>query len=742
MTAIALTTLFCAEIRCFVFNLLQKCFAMRQVGQGAKISTLGMVDDTLLAQFRPHVCICGICCRYCLRRITRLRQMGYANMAMVNHGIHIRLYSRAYIVCDDVNYRGSGKCSVFVNLDCGMTAQIVKMEVAKRLKAEFGDIYGAENILLSATHTHSGPAGFLEYVLFQITNLGWIQETFDAQVAGIVESIRRAHNNLSPGYMTWTRGDLLDANINRSPTAYLYNPQEERDKYEYDTDKEMFLLKIFNADDSPKGLINWFAVHGTSMNNTNQYISGDNKGYAEQMFESMMNGGALPGTGPFVAAFGSSNLGDVSPNTRGAKCIDTGLPCDADTSTCGGRVETCIASGPGNNMVESTQIIGHKQYDMAHGLFFDKSNHGVSGPVDHIHQYIDMSNQHVTFQMPEGNWVKVKTCKPAMGFSFAAGTTDGPGAFDFTQSDTSGNLFWDAIRNMIKKALTTMAGRRIRDAVAATFAEAGETVQVAIAGLSNTYSDYVTTLEEYPLPREMVQVHARHLFYVTTFEEYHKTALRRRVPPCTALHTHQAYLQKFQELASKMIQGTPVSDEAQPPDMLSRQMSFVPPVVFDAAPLGQSFGDVTQQPPANAFPGQSVAAKFISGHPRNNPMTGKSFLEVLKQQQDGSWGVVATDASWETFFKWTRTNSVLGHSEVTCTWNIPADVDPGTYKIRHMGYHKPALSFLRRVAQKVGNFFANMMGMKPIRLQTAVYYEGETSPFEIAEPWLVLRSGK
>lgn len=28
---------------------------------------------------------------------------------------------------------------------------------------------------------------------------------------------------------------------------------------------------------------------------------------------------------------------------------------------------------------------------------------------------------------------QVKTCKPAMGFSFAAGTTDGPGAFNFTQ---------------------------------------------------------------------------------------------------------------------------------------------------------------------------------------------------------------------------------------------------------------------------------------------------------------------
>ena len=29
--------------------------------------------------------------------------------------------------------------------------------------------------------------------------------------------------------------------------------------------------------------------------------------------------------------------------------------------------------------------------------------------------------------------MQVRTCPPALGFSFAAGTTDGPGSFDFTQ---------------------------------------------------------------------------------------------------------------------------------------------------------------------------------------------------------------------------------------------------------------------------------------------------------------------
>nr|GEZ70835.1 neutral ceramidase [Tanacetum cinerariifolium] len=39
----------------------------------------------------------------------------------------------------------------------------------------------------------------------------------------------------------------------------------------------------------------------------------------------------------------------------------------------------------------------------------------------------------------------------AMGFTFAAGTTDGPGAFDFTQGDDQGNAFWNLVRGLLKK---------------------------------------------------------------------------------------------------------------------------------------------------------------------------------------------------------------------------------------------------------------------------------------------------
>ena len=80
-------------------------------------------------------------------------------------------------------------------------------------------------------------------------------------------------------------GKLLDAGVNRSPSAYLNNPAAERRKYKYNVDKEMTLLKFVDPEWGPIGSFNWFATHGTSMSRTNSLISGDNKGAAARFME-------------------------------------------------------------------------------------------------------------------------------------------------------------------------------------------------------------------------------------------------------------------------------------------------------------------------------------------------------------------------------------------------------------------------------------------------------------------------
>ena len=188
---------------------------------------------------------------------------------------------------------------------------------------------------------------------------------------------------MQPARLYLSHGYLNGANINRSPLSYLANPEYERLKYDHNTDRDFIQLNIFSVSTGQAmGIINWFAVHGTSMNSSNTLICGDNKGAASYMMEKEFNPGRRPGTGPFIAAFASANLGDASPNTEGPQCRDTGLPCDALHSTCGGSNQQCIAFGPGKDMFDSTWIIAERQFLKAKELFNHAHDHiEVTGPI-------------------------------------------------------------------------------------------------------------------------------------------------------------------------------------------------------------------------------------------------------------------------------------------------------------------------------------------------------------------------
>lgn len=77
--------------------------------------------------------------------------------------------------------------------------------------------------------------------------------------------------------------------------------------------------------------------------------------------------------GMFISAFASSNLGDVSPNTEGPRCTNTGKVCENVTSTCNGLAKYCVASGPGKDMFESTRIIAEQLFDKAKVILLESS---------------------------------------------------------------------------------------------------------------------------------------------------------------------------------------------------------------------------------------------------------------------------------------------------------------------------------------------------------------------------------
>lgn len=74
----------------------------------------------------------------------------------------------------------------------------------------------------------------------------------------------------------------------------------------------------------------------------------------------------------------------------------------------------------------------------------------ITGSVDYIHQFVDMPNYRTIAYNPLTRRNEaIRGCIPAMGYSFAAGTTDGPGAFDFKQGTRNDNPLWNAVRDFI-----------------------------------------------------------------------------------------------------------------------------------------------------------------------------------------------------------------------------------------------------------------------------------------------------
>lgn len=127
-------------------------------------------------------------------------------------------------------------------------------------------IYTKNNVAIVGTHSHSGPGAYFNYLLPQVTSLGFSKESYQAIVDGTVLSIRRAHEALAPGYLAYADIAVEDANISRSPSAYLANPASERARYKDNVDKTMTVLRFQRASDGlSTGILAWHNVHATAM---------------------------------------------------------------------------------------------------------------------------------------------------------------------------------------------------------------------------------------------------------------------------------------------------------------------------------------------------------------------------------------------------------------------------------------------------------------------------------------------
>ncbi|XP_061381436.1 neutral ceramidase-like [Danaus plexippus] len=638
--------------------------------------------------------------------------MGYADIGQKGGGIHLRQFSRAFIFV-----RGDAR-AVLVTADIHSIDIGVRRQVVQNLQQRYGNLYSLRNVILTGTHTHSGPGGYLGNFLFGVSTLGFSRETFEAYVNGITRSIVNAHNQIVPARLFVSSTHVLNAQMNRSPFSYDQNPAEERQRYNSNTDTELTQLRVVKADGSLHGVLNWFAVHTTSMNMTNRLISSDNLGYAAMRMEKELNPGRAAGKPSIVGGFFSASLGDVSPNIRGPRCERSGQECDNQFRICD-LFELCFAQGPGEDMFESTKKIGEAIFKGAMEAL-SLPGKEVRGSLRVVNQFLDMPRESgYRYDPVQRKFTneRVHGCVPSLGYSFASGTFDGANALNMTQGTLVSNPLLDAITSIIGKPTpadvachapkpillatgranfplpwhpkivtlsliniggfavigvpgepSTMAGRRMKDVVADVLKQNGFEPKVVVSSSANDYAHYVTTFEEYQVQR-----------YEAASTIY-------------GPHTLDIFLNKLKEFTIASVVGNIIPQGPEPTDLLNQTISLIPSVPADNAPFGKNFGDVFQQPPEVVKAGEIVTVVFVGANPRNDLRQESSYVEVEKLEQ-GGWITVATDANWDTRFSVERVEGLFSSSiRATVTWRASND-----RTLHRVAYNGAARGFLGNI---------------------------------------------
>lgn len=121
---------------------------------------------------------------------------GYADLSQTGTGLRQRIYSRAFII-GDVNNPDDRFAYLVLDTQSGDTA--VRFGILDGLAALGDDfaVYGKGNVAVTGTHAHSGPGAWFNYLLPQVTSLGFDEQSYQAIVDGAVLSIKRAHESLT-----------------------------------------------------------------------------------------------------------------------------------------------------------------------------------------------------------------------------------------------------------------------------------------------------------------------------------------------------------------------------------------------------------------------------------------------------------------------------------------------------------------------------------------------------------------
>jgi neutral ceramidase len=584
---------------------------------------------------------------------TGLYTMGYVRSDAVARGQHTRLYARAIVL------EQGGRKLALVATDLGFTPGGLTVEVAKKLASRG---YDERNIVISASHTHSGPGGYSPFGSdnFVPPTLGTptsFSLSTDTQLYGflidrVALAVQRADDDLGPARIGWGDSTLLGVTQNRSLEALLADfgknlayGQGTVDMvpggYPATIDPRVDVLRVDRVHGKrtiPMGGWLDFADHGTVDPYTFGVYNGDHQGPAARYFEAAVRkDGHVPARDDVVGAYGNSDAGDMSAGLgrRGPAKADEVGRAEADAMIKAWRQAGRQMTGRPAFGWRWTRMCFCGQAPIGGGatanqpsvgfpfLTGSEENRGPLYDVDHVNQEGDRLP---VDDGPQGDKIQAV----------------GPPEAQFPSSvPVLAIHLGDRLMASIPGEMTEEMGRRTRAALAPA-ATPMSVKRIVLVGYANEYVHYFTTPEEY----EMQHYEGGS----TLFGEYSSYLIRDTLV----------------DLTQALAQGKPA-----PAAHAFDATNGVAPNFTPYGP-GAPSGSVVAQPATTRRFARASFAWQGGGRGLDRPLD-KAFVRIQERRGSG-WREVANDLGLEIVWR------VDDQGRYTAQWQVPIGQRPGSYR--------------------------------------------------------------
>jgi neutral ceramidase len=606
---------------------------------------------------------------------------GWTRQDRVAQGQHTRLWARAIVL-----KRGDRKVAL-VAVDLFMVPGGLVKHVGDALASRG---FSESNLLVSASHTHSGPGGYANFKTFNTAAPGLATATdplsfyrlLDAPPADpqlytflvhqVTAAVRRADADLGPARAGWGRAEIHGLTMNRSIEAHLadHNIIRERgsgsaaddpEGVDHTIDPRVNVLrvdKVVGGRRVPIGGWSTFADHGTVTKSSFQYYNEDHHASAIQVFEQRVRrAGRVPRRQLVLNVYGNSNEGDQSAGlvrdgpaasdyvgrveaaamVRAWRRAGTALTPTPELDVRWTRTCFCGQATEGGNVADYAMI----------GFPFLTGSEEERGPLFDV--------THTPFEGMR-NPLPVPGQGHKQGIPLSPSTV--PKAVPLTALRVG-----DGLIVTLPGEPTTEVGSRVRAAVQQT----SGLDRIVVSGLAGEFIQYLATPEEYD--RQHYEGGS------TLYGPLSSNLLR----------------QELAELARRLVAGEP-AQAAYPLDPTNG-------IAPNGEPYGRgaATGTITMQPARVVRRFERARFDWRGGAFGLDRPVGRAF--VLVQRRAGRrWRTVDSDLGLGMLWK------VDDQGNYSALWEVPREARAGRYRLRVRAkqYRLTSLSFRVRPSRELG----------------------------------------